>query len=232
MQQFTYALLLLASIAVPIARSFEKRVHFRQYWKSLFSGILIMMIVFIPWDIIFTIREVWGFNPRFLTGFYLFELPIEEWLFFIVIPYCVVFSFEVIRYFFPRFHFPRLTMVIAFVAGAALIVVGLLNADRLYTLVVMLLGGMLLVIQPLTGSHKTWLSHFFLTYVITLLGFFVVNGILTSLPVVWYDDAQNLGVRIFSIPFEDTAYFMAMMLIVMMVYQKINIGKMQPDNNS
>ena len=219
MQQWTYALLLAGSILIPLIRSFESRIYFRRYWPALFSGIFVMMLVFIPWDVVFTRNGVWGFSHDHVLGWYILGLPFEEWLFFIIIPYCVVFSYEVIRYFFPRIHFPRTAKWLSVLLGVGLIVVGLMHAGRIYTLVVMLLAGGLLLLQPLMRNHKTWLSHYFVTYLITLIPFFIVNGVLTALPVVWYDNTQNLAIRLGSIPVEDSAYFMAMMLMVMMVYE-------------
>lgn len=85
----------------------------------------------------------------------------------------------------------------------------------------MLVAGILSLAQAFLGTHKTWLSHYYITYLVTLVPFFIVNGVLTSLPVVSYNNAENFGIRLFSIPVEDTAYLMGMMLIVFMVYEKL-----------
>lgn len=220
MEKLTYLLLLAGSIAIPMIRSFEPRIYFRRRWPALFAGILVMMAVFIPWDILFTRAGIWTFNHDYVIGLYLFSLPVEEWLFFVVITYCIVFTYEVLKYFFPRFVFPRTMMWVSLVTGVVLIGTALLNTDRTYTLVVMLLGGVLALIQPLIRSHITWLSHFFLTYLVILIPFFIVNGVLTGMPVVIYNDAENLGIRLFTIPLEDTVYLLGMMFMVQMVYEK------------
>lgn len=221
MQEWTYALLLAGSIAVPLIRSFEPRIFFIGNWKALLAGIVVMMMVFIPWDVAFTQNGVWGFAYDYVSGLYLINLPVEEWLFFVVIPYCVVFSYEVIRYFFPRISFPKTALWISLIVGAGLLVIGILNSGRVYTFIVTLLAGALMILMPILKYHKTWLSHYFVTYLITLVPFFVVNGVLTRIPVVWYNNVENLGIRLTSIPIEDSAYFMAMMLIVMPVYERL-----------
>ena len=87
LQAFTYAGLLLATIAVPLALSFDKNVHFWTRWKYLFPAILITAVVFIYWDIQFTAAGIWSFNHHYVVGAFFYGLPVEEWLFFLIVPY-------------------------------------------------------------------------------------------------------------------------------------------------
>ena len=219
MEKWTYAILLLASLSVPLIRSFEQKVAFYRKWPELFAGILVMMLVFIPWDIVFTRMGVWSFNYRYVAGIFFLDLPLEEWLFFIIITYCCVFIYEVLKFFFPQFHFPKVAYILTILLGLFTIVTALLNTGKIYTFSVMVLTGTLLVLQLVIKSHKTWLSHFYFMYFISLIPFYIVNGVLTKLPIVSYENSENLGIRFQSIPVEDAFYLLSMMVLTLMVYE-------------
>ena len=84
---YLYLLLNLGSLSIPLIFSFHPKLKFFKHWKSLGIGILISMLIFIPWDVFFTINGIWGFNSNYYLGTNLFSLPIEEWLFFLIIPF-------------------------------------------------------------------------------------------------------------------------------------------------
>ncbi|MFO8087370.1 MAG: lycopene cyclase domain-containing protein [Bacteroidales bacterium] len=219
MENWTYALLLLGSISIPLIRSFESRVNFYGKWPALFAGIFIMMLVFIPWDVWFTANGVWHFNHDYVLGLFIAGLPVEEWLFFVFITYAVMFTYAVLKYFFPKFYYPKAARSLAAILAVLFILVAVFHLDKTYTLVVSLLSFFLLTGVVISPVWKTWLSHFFLGYVVSVIPFLIVNGILTSFPVVIYNNSENLALRITTIPVEDFAYLMSMMLIVTMVYE-------------
>jgi lycopene cyclase domain-containing protein len=61
-------------------------------------------------------------------------------------------------------------------------------------------------------------------YAIILIPFFIVNGLLTGTgldePVVWYNDSQNLRMRILTIPVEDIFYGMLLLLLNTALFEK------------
>ena len=76
-----------------------------------------------------------------------------------------------------------------------------------------------LLIAPLVVNLKI----FYKTFLLLLIPFTIVNGLLTGFmiqdQVVWYDDTFNLGIRLLTIPIEDIFYAMFMLLLVMIGYQ-------------
>ena len=94
-----YLIVLGVSLAAPLVMSFSKNLDFYRYPARLVLSIGIPFVLFVLWDIIVTARGHWDFNPNYILGFRIFILPIEEILFFIVIPFCGIFTWESVKYF-------------------------------------------------------------------------------------------------------------------------------------
>ena len=181
----------------------------------MFPSIIIMMLFFIPWDIVFTANEFWGFNPNYLTGIYIVNLPIEEWMFFICIPYACIFTHYALLHYFPDWKLSeKTTTIISYALIAVMLLLIVLFYDRWYPLINYSYAVILIFL--VLKYRKDLLQQYFLTFLVMLIPFFIVNGILTGSfieeQVVWYDNTQNLGVRIFTIPVEDSIYAFTMIL--------------------
>ena len=133
MERYYYLALDLLSIAFPLAASFEPRIAYWKKWRGLFTGIAVMAVVFLAWDAVFTANGVWGFSPRYTLGLDLFGLPIEEWLFFIAIPYSCVYLYEVMRYAIARDVLGGIARWLSVTLMIALLITGVLFFDRTYT---------------------------------------------------------------------------------------------------
>jgi len=70
---------------------------------------------------------------------------------------------------------------------------------------------------------------FYITYAVLLIPFSIVNGLLTGFsypqPIVWYNNAENLGLRLVTIPVEDIFYGMLLILSITMIYEMIKDKK-------
>ena len=55
-------------------------------------------VLFVGWDLYATSRQHWSYDPRQTTGVLLpGRLPVEEALFFLVVPTCAILAFEAVR---------------------------------------------------------------------------------------------------------------------------------------
>ena len=177
---------------------------------------------FLIWDSIFTHLGVWGFNPKYLTGLKVFNLPLEEILFFFAIPYACMFTYEVLNHFVKKDYLgkyaDRITSTLIILLGIS----SIFCFDRLYTFYTSVFTLSFLVLH-LVVWRKPYLGRAFFAYLIILLPFFIVNGLLTGScleePVVWYNDAENLSTRLFTIPIEDTVYGLLVFLMNVSFYE-------------
>lgn len=213
---YTYLLVLLGCGLVPFLFSFHPRIRFFENIKAFALTSLSVAAFFIGWDILFTHLQVWRFNPDYVTGIYFFGLPLEELLFFLVIPFCSVFTLHSFNILLPaRTEKTKLPRTFALALAVVLLFIAFIFLRRLYTSVTFILLAALLI--SLAVKRAASLPRYFFTWLVILLPFFISNGILTgsliNAPVVMYNNAENLGLRIFTIPVEDLFYGMLLLLL-------------------
>ncbi len=206
---------------MPFIFSFHPKLRFYQNWRFFFPANLIVALVFIAWDVLFTYLGVWGFNPRYLCGAVIYNLPIEEVMFFICIPYASLFTYHCLKLFFKSVPIP--SRLVSIVLIVVLFLVGFASLPKLYTSSAFLSLGVFLFFITFV-SKQQWLPNFYLSFAIILIPFVVVNGLLTGSwidePVVWYNNDQNLGIRLLTIPVEDVFYGMLLLSLNTWLYER------------
>lgn len=81
---------------LPLEFLLGTRVYAR--WRQLLRTLLPVVVVFGGWDMFAIAQDSWSYDPRYLVGITLpGRMPVEEVLFFVVIPTCAVLSFEAVR---------------------------------------------------------------------------------------------------------------------------------------
>ncbi len=219
----TYLWINLLTIIVPLIASFHPKLAFYKKWYALFPAIIITAILFIVWDVYFTNLAVWGFTAEHVSTINIFNLPLEEVLFFIAIPYAIVFSYDSLK----KFNVPKPSAnsakKIFLTAAVLLLILGLIYLGNLYTSFTFLATALFLLFHVfvLKSAYK---GIFIVAYlIIFLFPFILVNGALTGsfheVPVVWYNDLENMGIRVFTIPVEDFIYGMLLYLMNVTLFE-------------
>lgn len=98
MDRLRYLLVLAACVAVtlPLEAGLGARVYRRP--RRLLAVLTPVVALFVLWDLAATTRGHWWFSGRYTTGVALLGLPVEEWLFFLVVPLCALLTFEVLAH--------------------------------------------------------------------------------------------------------------------------------------
>jgi len=220
---YLYLLLNLGSFSIPFLYSFEKKMRFIKHWKAVFSSLLIVATFFLIWDAIFTANGVWGFNPDYHIDILLFGMPIDEWMFFVCIPYASIFIHYSLAYFKPNLLIStKITKLITLFFLVILVPIILMNVDKMYTLVNYISLEFILLMGFFFGIK--YLQRFYISFLIILIPFFIVNGVLTGTgieePIVWYNNAENLGIRLLTIPLEDIGYAFTMIFANILLVER------------
>jgi len=233
---YSYILVDLLCLSGPFVLSFHKSVAFYKNFKALLVGLIVMCAVYIPWDILFTHWGIWNFNSKYTLKARWFLLPLEEWLFFIAVPFACVFTFECVRYFKstpPSKNFTRIASTIILISCITLICIASIFG-LWYTLSASMLCFILLLFH--TYKKSNFLGYLLFAWLILLIPFFISNGVLTGLEfykyelintsnvniteaIVRYNNEYNLGIRIWSVPAEDFFYGLAMVLLTVTPYE-------------
>ena len=152
----------------------------------------------------------------------MFNLPIEEVLFFICIPYACLYTYHCLKILIKPFHLID-TKWVNYSLIFLLIFAAILNYSKLYTSVTFLLLAIVLLYITLKLKPK-WLNRLYTSLIILILPFMVVNGILTGTgineEVVWYNAEHFMGFRLLTVPVEDFFYGFLLILLNVIVFEK------------
>jgi lycopene cyclase domain-containing protein len=217
----TYLVLNLCIIAVPMWYTPDKRTAYYRCLPALGFSIGVVSTCYLLWDILVTARGEWSFNSKYLTGVQIVNIPLEEVLFFITVPYSCLFIYEVVLYAMESSKF-RLPAGFVIAVILALIAASLAFHPQGYTAKALASCAFFLIVallfdRPLIESKQYWIW-----LAICYVPFLIINTVLTALPVVEYNSTAIWGLRIGTIPLEDFFYNYAMLSFYLLVYR---IGK-------
>ena len=118
--------------------------------------------------------------------------------------------------------------IISVTLASILLLVSVANIHKGYTSVTFILLASLLLFL-IWQKHTKYMGRFYFSFLVIMLPFLIVNGILTGTfiedEVVWYNNDENLGIRLGTIPIEDVFYGMLMLLLNISIFEKLKSKK-------
>jgi lycopene cyclase domain-containing protein len=103
MGHFQYLLLMAACLVLTAPLELLGARAYRQPAR-LARAVLPVALVFLAWDAIAIAGRVWTYNPRYITGVLLpFRIPLEELVFFLVVPVCGILTYGCVQAMLNRF---------------------------------------------------------------------------------------------------------------------------------
>jgi lycopene cyclase domain-containing protein len=94
----TYLVLLAACLLGTLPLEFVLHTRVYAQWVRLLATLVPVVVIFGGWDVLAIHQHTWTYNARYVLGVTLpGRLPLEELLFFLVIPTCSILAFEAVR---------------------------------------------------------------------------------------------------------------------------------------
>jgi lycopene cyclase domain-containing protein len=104
MDRWQYLIVLAACLAITLPLEMFRDGVYRQAWRAL-RAVLPVAAVFVLWDEVAIGAHVWTYNPAYVIGAHIpFQMPIEEVLFFVVIPLCALLTYNAVSAILKRFN--------------------------------------------------------------------------------------------------------------------------------
>lgn len=104
MGRWQYLIVLAACVAITLPLEMFGDGVYRQALRAM-RAVLPVAAVFLLWDEVAIAAHVWTYNPAYIVGVHVpVRVPIEEVLFFVVIPVCALLTYSAVSAILERFN--------------------------------------------------------------------------------------------------------------------------------
>lgn len=95
--RYQYLLLMAGCLAITLPLEWALRARVYRRPVRLLVALLPVVALFVAWDVLGIVRGHWTYSERYTTGILLpFRVPLEELVFFAVIPICGLLTYEAV----------------------------------------------------------------------------------------------------------------------------------------
>ncbi len=212
-------MIVAATFAIPFLFGIKKQIAFFLNLKHLIPAMLFSGAIFIIWDLRFEERAIWRFNPDFVLGINILNLPIEEWLYFLGIPFLGVFIYEYLKAHVSKFEKANVFLAFSIVLFILFGVLAYTTRQKLYPFFTFFLTAIYLGYTIFRNRFKKHYTKFYLGYFVMLVPFLIISGLLSGLPIIEYNPEYLLNVRLYSIPVENFVSLFLLYLMNVTIYE-------------
>lgn len=213
-----YLLINIGIIIIPLSFSFESNLKFYKKIPRVLFAAIVVGVPFIIWDSFSTANDIWNFNSSYVYVIRILHLPIEEILFFITVPYSILFLYETYLFYTKEdsksFNaFPILT------TSLLSLITGIFLIEYNYTSTILIIFALVQFIVFFTKPKFIFRKKFNFFLLLTFVPFVLVNYFLTSIPIVNYNPNEIIGIKFITIPIEDFIYSLSLITSYIYFYE-------------
>ncbi|MBB5636423.1 lycopene cyclase domain-containing protein [Pedobacter cryoconitis] len=215
---YTYLFVNLALLLLPVLLFSIRQLDFTNNSKFIILAVLINVFAFsIPTEFLTQLKVI-VFNPPYLSGMTLWQLPIEELLFSFILPLSGLAIYLFLNYRFPDNSHDKYSLALSNIMLGVCIAMLYFGHQKLYTLFTFSI--LLVFILYIEYVNKIrFMYRFYRAFLVTLIPFYIVYSVIVNLPVIQYNSVETLRFNQFNIPFETPFYFMAMLLLTVYLFE-------------
>ncbi len=192
----------------------------KRRYRSLLFSVGVVSPLYLVWDFLATWKDSWHFNPKWVLGIYVVDLPIEEVLFFFVTPFATLLIYDFVMQKVKDREFTFVTRGRVTAVALLLLLADVFLTSYSYTFIDLVYVASSLLLVEFVDSSMLKSRNYWIFVLLTYIPFMVFDFFLTSLPVVIYGPHSILGVRIITIPVEDALYSFSMMNFYTLFYRQ------------
>ena len=212
-KNFVTLILLLIVAFIPLLFRTASKTRIFPKLKYFIPAIIFSSAVFIIWDNRFAQIGIWNYNPEFFSGKEIFSLPWEKWLYYVVVSWVSLFVYEWVKI---KFSYLKIDNISLAISLALLVVFGLtafFSRQKIYTFFTFFLLAIYFGYTFFRNRFKSHFTHFYITFLILLIPFFILSVILVKLPAISYHSEHTLQVQLLQIPVEKLAGLFLLLFI-------------------
>ena len=94
--RWQYLALMAGCVLLTLPLEFVLRARVYRRPLRLLLALVPTVVVFTIWDVVGILRDHWTYSPRFTTDIHVVVMPLEELVFFVVIPLCGLLTYEAV----------------------------------------------------------------------------------------------------------------------------------------
>jgi hypothetical protein len=209
---YTFLLLNLFLFLIPFCFSIDKKVFAIAHIKSTIVPALIVTVIFSETGVFFADLKIWTFNPVYLIGVNYRKLPLELYLFYFTFSFACLSIYNYLNAKFTNNDLQKYSLAVSNLILGICVAFLFFAYTKWYTVIIFTILVLLLLYIEYRNQLR-FMYKFYRAYVVCLIPFYIVFGILCNLPIIQYLSSETINVNLFKIPFENHFYLMGMLLL-------------------
>lgn len=218
-QNYWYLLMLLVLAGVTVFLFLKKTIVFITEIKYMLPAIIFSGAIFILFDNRLLETGIIEFNQNYLFGKSIYNLPIEEWLYLLIMS---LFTFSI--YLLVSAKFENFEKTNLFVPISVLLLVGIsyiawTTRDKLIPFFISFLLAIYFAYTLFRKRFYPHLAKFYISFLVSVVPFLIIRAFVNSIPVIIYSSEYIFGIRLFNMPIEEFGYLFLLMLINFTIFE-------------